>query len=105
MEDKRAKRISTTFTVVTVVALLLISVPTLIVIFYGMSELWFKILNTTGLGLVTIRIVVSMATSIGAFAVKGEKTYFKKKMDYEAKALFLLTLVIQFINFTFIHFS
>lgn len=105
MLEKRARKIRISLTLVFIAAILLLTVPTLFVIFYEISERWFKILNTIGLLLATFRVVMSLATGVTVTAVKGESTEFKKGIDREAKWLFIMTIVIQFFNFTFVHFS
>lgn len=105
MNKKRERRVRITLLVVLVAAILLLSVPTLMAIFYHISPTWFKILNTTGLVLVTIRLVMSLAIGVSAVAVKGETTKFKKTLDKEASFLFAATLILQFVNFMFIHFD
>lgn len=103
--EQRARRIQISLTVIFIAAILLLTVPTLFVIFYEISETWFKVLNTIGLLLATFRVVTSLALGVTVTAVKGESTEFKKRIDRETKWLFIMTIVIQFFNFTFVHFS
>lgn len=86
-------------------AVLLLTVPTLMALFYNISPTWFKVLNTLGWIVATVRIVLSLAISVAAFSVKGESSKEKKKMDKENVILFFLVIVLQLINFMFINFN
>ena len=83
-------------------AIFLVSVPTIIVLFYNMSYTVFGILNTLGIVLATIHIVAGIAINIGIFAAKGEVSEKKKKFDNQTKILFVLIIIFQLFNLMFV---
>lgn len=103
--EARAKKIQRSMTMIFILSIALLSLPALLVIFFNIHRNIFIALNTIGLLLATFRIVVSVSTSIAANAVKEETTDYKKRMDKEAKWLFLITMVLQLVNFMFIQFN
>lgn len=74
-------------------------------LFLSISPFWFKVLNTLGWVLATIRIVISMAITLATIAVKAEASQEKKKIDRENAMLFFLVILLQLINFMFIQFD
>jgi len=105
MKDKNEKVFKYWLSAISLVAILLLTVPTLMILFYSISKFWFITLNTIGLILVTIRLVISVAVNVSIHAVQGSKTKFKKKLDIEAWFLFVSTLLIQLVNLMFVHFN
>lgn len=102
-KEQKGKQITRALTWMSAVAVLLITVPSLMVIFYKIPTLLFKTLNTAGIILAGIRIVISGAMSTTAIGLKTETTDFKKSLDKEAKLLLVMVLLIQLFNLAFIH--
>lgn len=91
------------WTSIMVLSILCLSVPTIIVIFYGMPSTLYKTINVIGLILAAIRICSVFVLGIMVYSIKQKESEGFKKQMSRAVLLFVIVALLQMFNLMFVH--
>lgn len=93
------------WTSITVLAMVCLTVPTLLAIFYHITPTWFKIINVLGLALASIRICMTMVTGVMVSHLKEKASKGLQKQIVRSIFLIIFVVIVQMVNLMFIHFE